>query len=101
MMALDSSGCRDTFLFTTPINVTELKARIGTQQTAWFCAPQIVQFKDSSSIIDSSSLGTEIITNWTWIFSDNKPNSLQKDPAHNFTSNGQFKVKLIFTSANL
>lgn len=101
MMALDSSGCRDTFLFTSPVNVTELKASIGTQQTAWFCAPQIVQFRDSSSIVDSSSLGAEFITNWTWLFGDNKPNSLQKNPAHNFTSNGVYKVKLIATTANL
>lgn len=103
MITADSTGCTDTIVYRNIIHVVEPVAVIRSMDDHYFCAPQIIQFHDSSYVIDSSLAlmkpRFDSITNWNWVFDDNKPNSLQQNPAHQFTSNGVFKVQLIATSA--
>lgn len=100
----DSLGCKDTIskfgAVQVPLNITvsQLKARIGSVSGDLVCAPQIIAFKDSSAFIDS--LGNDVTPNpyvidtTIWDFGDNKPLSYLMFPAHNFSSNGTFTVKL-------
>ncbi len=103
MVTADSSGCFDTIVKPNFFKVVAPEAQIKSLQSQFFCAPQIVQFMDSSYVIDSSAaMGQprfDTILQWQWLFDDNKPNSLQQNPAHNFTSNGVFNVKLIITTS--
>lgn len=103
MVTVDSTGCYDTIVNPNFIKVIAPKAAIGNLLSTYFCAPQILQFKDSSYVIDSSAQMSrppfDYYNQWEWSFGDFKPNSLQKDPAHQYTSNGLFTVKLYVTTA--
>lgn len=104
MVSQDSLGCLDTLVKPDYIVIVQPKALISSLQAAYYCAPQIVLFKDSSIVMDSpgSSVTSplEAITSWTWDFADGKPGSILKNPAHNYTINGIFKVKLFIQTAN-
>lgn len=97
----DSVGCMDTLVMNNYIHVTELHATIQTLSQTYFCAPQIIQFHDSSYIaVDSAGLPIgDGVVGWLWTYDDNKPSNVQQNPAHDFTSNGTFHVNLIVTSS--
>lgn len=103
MMIQDSAGCRDTIVKPDLLNVTDAQAKIGTLQASYFCAPQIVIFKDSSLVFDSVGATTpslyDDIRTWSWDFGDAKPLSLLQHPAHNYTTNGVFNPILTITTA--
>lgn len=98
----DSSGCLDTLFRQVAYTVVELKAKIGTLSSAYYCAPQIVVFRDSSLVIDS--VGSTVnsaadgIDTRLWDFGDQTPTSIFTNPAHNYTSNGVFNVVLKLTT---
>ncbi len=105
LIAQDSLGCKDTFsLFGQsfiPLNIiiSELKAKIASTPLIYYCQPQIIQFKDSSYFADSFGVAIKpdpfLIDTTYWEFDDNKPSSYFKNPAHNFTANGIFNIKLV------
>ncbi|MES2779246.1 MAG: PKD domain-containing protein [Bacteroidota bacterium] len=98
MVVQDSTGCLDTMVRTDFLRITDLKPKISLLQSSYLCAPQIVQFKDASIVIDTfgtttpSVLDSVIIYNWN--FGDGTTESLLKDPAHNFAANGNFTITL-------
>ncbi len=95
----DSLGCLDTVVRIDYLTIVEAKAHIAGLQSAYYCAPQIVAFKDSTVFVDS--LGNKIsvpgdaVATWDWDFGDQKTNSVFSNPAHNFTSNGEFTVRMV------
>ncbi|MES2560410.1 MAG: PKD domain-containing protein [Bacteroidota bacterium] len=102
MVTQDSAGCLDTVVKPNFIKVVELKPSIGLLQNSYFCAPQIVQFKDSSRVIDSvgalvNSASDTVITR-LWDFGDGTANSMFIHPAHNFVSNGSYTITLTATT---
>lgn len=98
----DSSGCADTLVKPNYFTVHQVKANIGLLSNEYYCAPQLVFFIDSTLIIDS--VGSTIpargdtISARVWNFGDNKAESVLKNPAHNYTSNGNFWVVLDVTT---
>ena len=104
MVTQDSTGCLDTVKAIIPIMVFQLDANIKGLQTAYFCAPQIVLFKDSSFVFDSDTATItstqDSIVSWQWNFGDNTLDAVLKNPAHNFTSNGKFNINLRVTAAS-
>ena len=103
MVAFDSTGCRDTFVYAVTIKVVDLQAAIKAMQPRYLCAPQILVFKDQSFYSDSSALygvpPYDQINGWLWDFGDNKTPSLLQDPVHAYTTNGTFPVVLKVTTA--
>jgi gliding motility-associated-like protein len=104
MMAKDSLGCFDTIVKPDFITVVGVEAHIGQITQTYYCAPQIVLFKDSSRVFDSVPYTTpsliDAVTSWRWDFGDFTLESLLKNAGHNYTSNGLFTVRLIaFTTA--
>lgn len=102
MLTQDSLGCKDTVVKQPFFVVNKPIANIATLQDVYYCAPQIVVFKDSSIVIDSinstrRAIFDSIIT-YVWEFDDNKPGSILKDPSHNYTSNGKFTTTLTVTT---
>lgn len=103
MMTQDSLGCRDTLVKKDYFTIFEVTAAIATLGDVYYCAPQIVIFKDSSYVLDS--LNSPIVStqdsviNWLWEFDDNKPSSILRNPSHNFSSNGKFKTLLTVTTS--
>lgn len=103
MVTQDSLGCLDTLIRERFITVVELKPKIGLLQTSYFCAPQIVQFRDSTLVIDSvgatvRSLSDTVVTR-LWDFGDGTPTSMLQHPAHNFVSNGAYTITLRVTTS--
>lgn len=98
MVSVDSLGCRDTFTYGVRVKVVDVKAAIKSMQSRYLCAPQILSFTDESKYFDSSALYNELpydqIDKWSWNFGDNKPNSLVKNPVHDYTANGTYPVTL-------
>jgi gliding motility-associated-like protein len=104
MVTRDSLGCMDTLVKPDYIVIVEPQAKIGSLQAAYYCAPQIVLFRDSSIVRDAVG-GTvtsplEPVTSWLWSFDDGKPGSILQHPAHNYTSNGLFNVTLFIETAS-
>lgn len=103
MVTQDSSGCLDTTVRERYITVVELKPRIGLLQTSYFCAPQIVQFKDSTLVIDSVGAivrsVSDTVVSRLWDFGDGTPTSMLTHPAHNFVSNGTYVITLKVTTS--
>jgi gliding motility-associated-like protein len=103
MAIKDSLNCFDTIVYPNFITVIEPDARIYTPTSLFFCAPEIVAFKDSSAIIDS--FGNEIVSppdfiqQWEWDFGDFKQPKVLQHPSHDFTSNDSFQVRLVVTTA--
>ncbi len=99
----DSLGCRDTFLFNQTIKVVDVNAGIQPISANLICAPKIIPFKDNSFSIDSSSIygdpKYDSIVTWFWDFGDLKATSSIKDPLHDYTSNDNFIVKHMVTTA--
>ena len=50
------------------------------------------------SFFDSSKIAYGSITGWSWGFGDGSAKSGSKNPAHKYTSDGQFTIKLTVTS---
>jgi len=102
MVAVDSVGCRDTFIYSILVKVIDVQAAIKSMQARYLCAPQILAFEDRSIYIDSSALLSQApfdaISSWYWDFGDNKTPSLLPNPVHAFTANGTYNVKLRITS---
>lgn len=94
MLAIDSMGCRDTFNYV--LKVIGVKAVIAPLTENLACAPKIISFKDQSYEIDSSALygqlPYDVDTFNIWDFGDGKPYSFLRNPVHDYTSNGLFKV---------
>lgn len=103
MLVRDSLGCFDTLIKPGLLNVTALDVNIGTLQDNYFCAPQIVIFKDSSMVVDTTGSTVpsfyDYITSRSWNFGDHTVESLLEDPAHNYTKNGTFETILRVTSS--
>ncbi|MES2779222.1 MAG: PKD domain-containing protein, partial [Bacteroidota bacterium] len=104
MVTQDSLGCLDTLVKEDYIKVVELLPKIGLLQTSYFCAPQIVQFKDSSLVIDSvgatvRSVSDSVVTR-IWDFGDGTSTSMLPQPAHNFVSNGTYTITLTAITLN-
>ncbi len=99
MVAVDSVGCRDTFLYSILVKVVDLQAAVKSMQARYLCAPQILSFEDRSIYTDSSALYNQApydaIASWRWDFGDNKTPSLLRNPVHAFTANGNYNVKLV------
>ncbi len=102
-VAQDSLGCLDTLVFVNEITVVDPKAQIDSLVSSYYCAPQIVVFRDSSLIIDNvgstTTSSVDAVVDWKWDFGDGTPISIFKNPAHNFTTNGVFTTKLQITTA--
>lgn len=103
MVAIDSLGCRDTFLYLPSVKVVDIKSAIKPMLPRYLCAPQILNFTDQSLYFDSSSLYNQTpydtILYWYWDFGDKKVPSLLQHPVHDFTANGNYSVKLIATTS--
>lgn len=98
----DSLNCRDTIIYPDFITVLEPDARIYTPTSLFFCAPEIVAFRDSSQFVDSLGNTTgvpDFISQWQWDFGDFKQPKVLQNPSHDFTSNDSFQVRLVITSA--
>lgn len=104
MVAVDSSGCRDTLVYPRLIKVVDVKAAIKPMSPRYLCAPQILSFVNLSKYIDSSAnYGQnpyDSMKLFIWTFGDNKISSYLKNPLHDYTSNGNFPVKLYVETAN-
>lgn len=104
MVTRDSLGCLDTLVREKYIRVVQLKPKIGLLQNTYFCAPQIVQFTDSSMVIDSVGAAGRSLSDSVnirfWEFGDGTPTSMFRNPAHNFVSNGMYTVTLKVTTFN-
>lgn len=102
MLVQDSMGCLDTMVRENLIRIMDLKPRIGLLQSAFLCAPQIVQVKDLSIVTDS--LGDTIpsafdqVVSRLWDFGDGTVFSTLPDPAHNYGANGIFTITLKVTT---
>lgn len=92
LVATDTSGCIDSNSHLVKIN--ELHVDFTWSPQVLVCG-QIVQFKDSSWVKDSSDvLPKDSIISWTWDFGDQRITSNLKNPAHAYFVNGEFFVKL-------
>jgi gliding motility-associated-like protein len=102
MVSVDSTGCFDTIIKPNFITVVDIKAHIATIDTQYYCAPQIVQLKDSTIIFEDSLMATrstiDTVSKWQWNYGDHTAESLLKNGAHDFRANGSFNVRLIATS---
>jgi gliding motility-associated-like protein len=102
MMVRDSIGCIDTLISKDTIHVVKLQPHIGIDQTEYLCAPVIVLVNDSSKLTDSSAAfgmqPYDSIAGREWIWDDFKENSTLKNPAHFYTSNGNYTIRLKVTS---
>lgn len=98
----DSSGCLDTIVFNDRIRVYQARAYISSMQQNYLCAPQIVQFTDSSMVWIAPSvrggISDDQIQTRLWSFGDQTTPSLLLNPAHNFERNDSFLVQLVVTS---
>jgi gliding motility-associated-like protein len=99
LMIKDSLQCFDTIELKDFITITQVKPVSWTVDSLLFCAPQIAGFRDSSYFIDSLNnripMPLDSVTNWYWDFGDNKQSRRLRDPAHYYTSNGEFDVKMV------
>jgi gliding motility-associated-like protein len=98
----DSIGCKDTITKLNFITIVGTKAVIDTLPDQYYCAPQIVLFNSSSFVYDSLPFRSpsvyDTIARYQWIFGDNTPESGLEDPAHNYTRNGVFDVRMVAIS---
>lgn len=103
MLIKDSLSCYDTIVKTDYITVISPQAHIAQITQKYYCAPQIVLFRDSSLVFDSVPFTTpstlDAITSWRWEFGDYTLESYLQDAGHNYNSNGSFLVRLIATTA--
>lgn len=95
----DSLGCLDTLVYADYITVVDVNANIAGLQATYYCAPQIVAYRDSTIFIDSLgvpiSVTEDMVASWTWSFGDNTPNSILQNPAHNYKKNGTFTAQMV------
>jgi gliding motility-associated-like protein len=98
MFVRDSLGCIDTLTSTDTIRAVQLIPKIGITQTEYLCSPVIIIAADSSRYIDSSAALNEQpydqINQWEWGWGDDKAPSFLQNPAHFYTSNGQYTIRL-------
>jgi gliding motility-associated-like protein len=95
----DSVGCRDTAQIRT--YVTGVKAGFESSSNSNQCK-QIVQFFDTSVVYDPCKLRDtcktynpcDIIKKYEWDFGDGTRTSVLKDPSHNYTRGGWYRVVL-------
>jgi gliding motility-associated-like protein len=82
----------------------QLVPHIGTLSSEYLCAPVILLANDSSVLIDSSAqyhdapYDSLAFREWQW--GDFKANSSLKNPAHYYTSNGNYTITLKVISRN-
>ncbi len=102
MVVQDSSGCLDTLVRKNYLLITDLKPAISLAQSSYLCAPQIVQFNNASVVIDSAGKVTpsvhDSIVSFNWNFGDGTVESLLRNPAHDFVTNGVFIITLTATT---
>ncbi|NUM31536.1 MAG: PKD domain-containing protein [Bacteroidetes bacterium] len=89
LIAQNTDGCNDTlqrniYVFPNPLAKIAFTKGIG----------------NSINFIDSSTIDTGKINFWKWYFGDGD-SSTDKNPTHNFSNIGKYKVKLCVTSNNL
>ncbi len=93
----DSSGCRDTITKKDLIRVYGVNASFGSKPRELICTPD-AQFFDSSTLVDSGTSfpghPNDTVVKWEWQFGDGKPKSFVRNPAHNYTTNDTFDVKM-------
>lgn len=93
MVTIDSLGCIDSA--SRLIRINDFVGNFTWKPTVLVCG-QIVQFTDSSYIIDSSGITpADKIVWWDWDFGDNRIHSSLQNPAHPYFVYGTFNVTLI------
>jgi gliding motility-associated-like protein len=100
IMWKDSDGCFDTLVLKYLVHVVKPHAAFYIPQANIAC-DQIIQFKDSSWIQQDTSLGAKYdqIIGWNWDFGDGAIHSALQNPAHLYSYNGDYTIKLrIFTA---
>jgi gliding motility-associated-like protein len=102
MISQDSIGCKDTLVKNQFVTITDINAYIAQLQNEYYCAPQIISFKDSSIVFDTLPVTTHSLVDsvlfWKWDFGDQTVEGSLEDVAHNYTRNGVFDVRLIATT---
>lgn len=98
LIARNSSGCSDTYIFKNAIKSTIPKAyfipnNLVNPFKIMGCVPNTVDFKDVSKY----NVANDSIISWDWNFGDGQSSNLQ-NPSHIFTTLDTFFVQLKVTS---
>ncbi len=100
MTSVDSFNC--AYETIGKIRVSGVKPDFGLSDTLFVCG-QIVRMYDSSFAEPQQMSGypkLDSIVAWTWDFGDGKTVSHLKNPYHDYTSFGKFKITLTSINAN-
>ncbi len=87
MIAINAFGCSDSIVKNNGVNIVKLNLKFGADPSVKFCAPQTINFKDST--VNSNT--------WAWNFGDGTT-STQKNPNKIYSKNGYYNVSLLVTS---
>ena len=90
LTVIDANGCRDS-ISKEVVAASAPVADFGSPDTVG-CAPQQVRFEDQSS-------GAYQLVSWEWNFGDGNT-SVQRNPVHTYTQDGNYTVSLIVTDLN-
>ncbi len=91
LIVANAAGCTDSMTRSNYINVSQPLVSF-TPVGASGCVPLFVQFKNTSTSSDP-------ITGYFWNFGDGTTSTLQ-NPSHTYSSQGNFTVKLVITTAS-
>jgi len=94
MISTDSTGCRDTLHI--PINIGGALAKIGIQKQKILCS-EIVQFFDSSKLINTST--GEFIYSWQWNWGDGSRPSTIQNPYHFYSTYQEYNIRLVIQTS--
>ncbi len=115
MKSVDSNGCSQVMTKENLIVATEVTAYMDTVESPGVCAPQTVDFADSSEISFgyryirdpqgniTDSVAVDSVIDWEWEFRDGRGDSSGtatiQDPSYVYQNNGTFVPKLTIKTA--
>lgn len=88
LIAINSQGCRDTFVYQSQINVSNFPVTFVPPQPVTGCSPYTANFSDGTAA-----------SSWLWDFGDGTQATIH-NPAHTFTTPGTYHVSLTVQLAN-
>ena len=88
LIVTNASGCTDTLIYPTQINVSSPNVNYVSPAPISACAPHTVNFADNSGAVA-----------WLWDFGDGTTSTVS-NPTHTYTSAGTFVVSLSTSGAN-
>jgi gliding motility-associated-like protein len=93
MINTDAKGCRDTITKPNLIKITSARARFTASDTV-FCIPNQVNFTNTSTG------GLSTIVQSVWTYGDGTPADSVVDGSHNYSTVGQYRVRLTAYNEN-